>query len=123
MMKLLAIPMVALLLSGCLATTRQLPQVETRILEKIEYVVRVPPVELTELPAMPMKIDVDEATQSIIAQWVISNEEYILKLREQLILIGKFLRDEQIKLDKEAQEKNSKAGGVLNGPEPLNGLK
>lgn len=120
-MKLLSIPFVAVLLSGCLATTK-LPEVETRVVEKIEYIVRVPPAELTELPPMPLKIDVDKASQATVSQWIIDSEAHMLKLREQLILIGKFLRDEQIKLDKEAAEKNSKAGSVLNGLQPLNGL-
>ena len=121
MMKLLSIPLMAILLSGCLATTK-LPEVETRVVEKIEYIVRVPPAELTELPPMPLKIDVDKASQATVSQWIIDSEAHMLKLREQLILIGKFLRDEQIKLDKEAVEKNSKARSVLNGLAPLNGL-
>lgn len=122
MMKLLAIPVFAILLSGCIATTPQLPEVETRVVEKVEYIVRVPPAELTELPPMPLKIDVDKASQATVAQWVIDSEAYMLKLRDQLILIGKFLRDEQIKLDKEAAEKNSRANSVLNGLGSLNGL-
>lgn len=122
MMKLLAIPAFAILLSGCIATTPQLPEVETRVVEKVEYIVRVPPAELTELPPMPLKIDVDKASQATVAQWAIDSEAYMLKLRDQLILIGKFLRDEQIKLDKEAAEKNSRANSVLNGLGPLNGL-
>lgn len=121
MMKLLSIPLIALALTAC-GTTQQLPTVETRVVEKIEYVVRVPPAELTELPPMPLKIDVDKASQATVAQWVIDSEAYMLKLREQLILIGKFLRDEQIKLDKEAAEKNSRASSVLNGLGSLNGL-
>jgi hypothetical protein len=122
MMKLLAIPAFAILLSGCIATTPQLPEVETHVVEKVEYIVRVPPAELTELPPMPLKIDVDKASQATVAQWAIDSEAYMLKLRDQLILIGKFLRDEQIKLDKEAAEKNSRASSVLNGLGHLNGL-
>ena len=119
MMKLFAILSAVVALTAC-STASKLPAVETRVVEKIEYVVRVPPAELTELPLMPPKIDVDKASQATVAQWIIDSEAYALKLREQLILISKFLRDEQIKLDKEAEEKNSKASSVLNGPGPLN---
>jgi hypothetical protein len=117
MIKLLTIPLVAVALTAC-GTTSKLPSVETHTVEKIEYVVRVPPAELTELPPMPPKIDVENATQATVAQWIIDNERYMLKLREQLILIGRFLRDEQIKLDKDAAEKNSNAATVLNESKP-----
>lgn len=96
------------LMVGC-STVQKLPEVEIKVVEKIEYIVKVPPEELMTLPEMPASINVDEATQATVAQWIINSEQYSLTLREKLILIGKFLRGEQIKLDDLAAKENAAA--------------
>lgn len=93
-------------LFGC-ASKQQLPRVETKIVKQVQYVVRIPPKELTTMPPKPENIDIDSATQRDVAEWSIRNEEYINALVNGYILIAKFLSNEQIKLDAMAVEENA----------------
>lgn len=96
-------------LSGC-ATVDNTPKAETRILERLEYVVKIPPAELMEIPPQVPNIDVDTATQADIARWIIANEERIRVLENIIKDIATFLRNEKSKLDAEAQKVNEANG-------------
>jgi hypothetical protein len=103
-------------LVGC-ETNPPRPEAETKIAERVEYVVRIPPEEMTTLPVAPASIDVDTATQATVAQWLLDNETYINGLRNRLISIAKFLRGEQEKLTEQARKMNLEAG-TLRPPAP-----
>ena len=98
----------AALLSACATKPAEKPEVT--IAPRVEYVVKVPPAELLELPKAPAPIDVDRATQADVARWVAANEKWINETRNRFIEIAKFLRDEQQKLDAVAKEANDKVG-------------
>ena len=119
MKTLLAISL-SLFLVAC-GSNPTLPPVEQKIVERVEYLVKVPPKELMELPAAPAPIDSEKATQSIVAQWLLDNEDYINKLRNQVKAIARFLKDEQDKADVDAKKKNEAA--ILKPLTPLVPLK
>lgn len=96
-------------LAGC-ETNPARPTAEVRIAERVEYVVRIPPEELITPPPTPATIDIDKATQSDVARWLLVNETYIKELKNKFILIAKFLKNEQDKLNAEAITKNTAAG-------------
>ena len=79
------------------------------IVKQIEYVVKIPPAELLTLPQQTEKINVDTATQSTIAQWILSNEERIRALENMLKGIASFFTIEQLKLRELANTKNAEA--------------
>ena len=106
---LTTLPLVALL-AGCFATTKPLEKPEVTIAERVEYVIKLPPAELLELPPPPAPIDVDTATQADVARWVLANERWMQDMRNRLAEIAKFLRDEQKNLDNIAKDFNEKQG-------------
>lgn len=108
-MKRLALILAPLLLAAC-ASTHELPKPEVLVAERIEYVVRIPPAELMNVPPPPANIDVETATQATVANWLILNEEYINSLRNRIIEIAKFLKQQQDELNDEAKNKNLEAG-------------
>lgn len=102
-------------LSGC-ATNPERPTVELKYAERLEYVIRIPPEELLILPVQPPAINLEQATQSTIAKWLLDNENYMKQLRNQVVGIAKFLKNEQDKLGKEADEKNKSAFAPILAP-------
>jgi hypothetical protein len=78
-----------LALSGC-ATVKPVPVLPPVII-KTEYIVRIPPAELTTLPDPVPNIDIDTAMQSDVAAWLIKKEEYTKSLENRLVGISTFL--------------------------------
>lgn len=95
-----SILIVSLLLSGCFATTKDLPAVEPITIEKYVYLVKVPPAEVMSLPVPVKEFDVDSATQADVAEWVIRNEKYSNELRQKLIEIANFFKHEELSQQK-----------------------
>ena len=119
-MKLVPLSIITVVvLSGC-AGFNTLPEVETKYIDRVEYVVRIPPKELTTLPPLPQNINVDSASQADVAQWVLNNEDYILQLRNQLVGIGKFLDNAQVELDDKAKKENASVLKPFKPFKPLN---
>ncbi len=114
-MKRLTVILLPLILAAC-ASTKELPKPEVRVAERVEYVVRIPPAELMQLPSPPPNIDVETATQATVANWLILNEEYINSLRNRIIEIAKFLKQQQDELNEEAKNKNLEAGTLVTPP-------
>lgn len=98
-----------MLLAGC-ATTHVPEKVEPTTASRVEYVIRIPPTALLELPPPPANLDVDKATQADVARWIAANEKWFNDVKSRLSEIAKFLRDEQQNLDKLAKEFNEKQG-------------
>lgn len=92
-------------LVGC-DTTPKVVVPEQKVVEKISYVVRIPPAEMTTLPPQPASIDVNTATQATVSQWVLDTEDYANDLASRIVSIGKFLKNEQLKLEDVAKAKN-----------------
>ena len=86
-----------LLLTGC--KTIDVVPPEDLALKETVYVVRVPPAELTTLPAKPKHIDPDTASQVEVSEWLIAREQYTLRLENMIKQIADFLTKEQQKLD------------------------
>jgi hypothetical protein len=107
-MRLLLPIILAGLLSAC-GHTRDVVKPETVMVKQIEYVVKIPPKELLEIPAPVKDIDVDTAKQSDVARWLLANEERMKQLETMIIGIAKFFKTEQDKLSKQAEEENKKA--------------
>jgi hypothetical protein len=103
----LLIPAV-LLLAAC-ETAPKVEKPELRVVERVEYVLRIPPKELLTLPPPVAQIDVDSAKQSDIAQWILWSEERTRILENMLIELATFFKLEKLKLDDEAQKKNDEA--------------
>lgn len=103
-MKKILLALVILSLGAC-KTIEVIPP-EHRTVKEVEYIVRVPPAETTTLPKKPEPIDVDAASQSEVAGWLIARESYTLQLENMLKRIAEFLLDEQAKLDAKAAEEN-----------------
>lgn len=109
-MKALLALAVSVALVGCATTKHVAEQPEVTIAERVEYVIKVPPAELLELPKPPAMIDIDKATQADVARWVMANERWMNELQNRFIEVARFMRDEQVKLDALAKELNEKAG-------------
>lgn len=102
---------VSIVLAGCASTPVHVPErVETKILPRLEYVVRIPPEELAKLPEKVPNINVDTATQADVARWIIANEARTNSLENIIISIMKYLRDEQVAHDEKAKIENEKFG-------------
>lgn len=97
------------LLAGC-ATTHVPEKVEPTVAARVEYVIKVPPAELLDLPKPPPNVDVDKATQADIARWIAANEKWFNDVQNRFSEVAKFLRDEQQNLDKLAKDFNEKQG-------------
>jgi hypothetical protein len=103
-MKMLLIPLAALILAGC--ATKQ-TVVEQQVVVKYEYIMRVPPEELMSLPPPVKPIeDIDNATQGDVARWIVRQQERIAELEKRIIEIAKFLKGEQDKLEQESVKKS-----------------
>jgi hypothetical protein len=107
-MRLLLPIILAGLLSAC-GHTRDVVKPETVMVKQIEYVIKIPPKELLEIPTPVKDIDVDTAKQSDVARWLLANEERMKQLENMIIGIAKFFKTEQDKLNKQAEEENKKA--------------
>ena len=118
-MKILSALFLMLVITGC-STTHELPPVEQKVAERVEYLVRVPPAELLELPVEPVAVDVDKASQADIARWLIENEKYVREIKRRLVEIAKFLKNEQSKADEEAKKKNTEAGTLTDSTKVVN---
>ncbi len=114
MNKIILISALALTLIGCKSVPDQIPEEKRTILQK-EYIVRIPPAELTTLPPRPTNIDVDGADQADAAIWITQREKYILELERLLVGIGKFFAGEQKKLDARAFEENARLRAETTG--------
>lgn len=91
---------VSLLLTGCFATTQDLPVQEPITVEKIVYITKVPPAELLSLPAPVKEIDVDAATQADVSEWIVENERVVNELKQKLIGIASFFKHEELSQQK-----------------------
>ena len=92
-------------LSGCGLFANIEP--EQKLIVQREYIVRIPPVELMDIPPHVPNIDVDSAKQSDIARWIIDNENRMSVLENKIRGIAKFLRGEQDKLEEQAKKENA----------------
>jgi hypothetical protein len=106
-MKKILLALVILSLGAC-KTIDVIPE-EHRTVKEVKYIVRVPPADTTTLPKKPEPIDVDTASQSEVAGWLITKEAYTLQLENMLKRIAEFLLSEQAILDAKAAEENRKA--------------
>lgn len=107
-MKALALVLsVTLFVAGCGSTKIVKPEVV--VADRVEYVVKIPPAESMELPAQVKPIDIDSAKQSTIAQWIIDNEDRVIKLENKLKSIASFFKIEQDKLADKAAAENKKS--------------
>jgi hypothetical protein len=105
MKRLITIALV-LTLAGC-AWDKPFVKPEQQMINRVEYVVRVPPADLMTLPPQVPSIDVDKAKQSDIAKWINANEGRTKSLEDKLIGVAKFLKGEQDKADDKAKAENS----------------
>jgi hypothetical protein len=88
--------MLALLLTaGCSAVKTPTVKEERKISPTVEYIVKIPPAKLLEIPAPVENIDVEKAKQSDIAQWILQNEERMRRLENMLIEISNFFKNEE----------------------------
>jgi hypothetical protein len=108
-MKYFLLALMSLTLVGC-ATTKVAEKPEATVASRVEYVIRVPPAELLELPKPPASLNVDKATQADVARWIAANEKWFNDVQNRFGEVAKFLRDEQQNLDKLAKEFNEKQG-------------
>lgn len=107
-MKLLTILLLStVLMTGC--GSFKLPKPEIVVAERVEYVVKIPPVESMQLPEEVKPIDIDTAKQSTVAQWIIDNEDRMIKLENKIKSIASFFKAEQDKLATKAAEENKKS--------------
>lgn len=106
-MRLLIYITIALALVGCETIKREQP--EPRIVERVEYILKIPPKSLIELPPPVPTINVDESKQSDIARWILLSEERTRALENLLVEIAVFFKLEQLKLNEEAAKKNAEA--------------
>jgi len=83
--KLLLIGLV--FISGCASV----PQIET--VTKVERIVVRPPPELLNIPPQPMAIDIDNATQRTVAQWLLQSEGRSQQMEDQLKALQKFYQE------------------------------
>lgn len=107
-MKALFIITTAVLLTAC-AHTSESVKPETITVKQIEYVIKIPPKELLQIPPPVKDIDVDGAKQSDVARWILANEERTRQLENLILAIATFFKNEQDKLAKQAEEENKKA--------------
>lgn len=98
-MKLMISIAAALLLAGC-AHKGKIIQPEARVEIKTEYVVKIPPKELMQLPPKVNDIDLESAKQGDVAYWILLNEERTRKLENMIIEIAKFFKSEEANLRK-----------------------
>ena len=91
---------VSLLLSGCFATTQDLPVPEPITVEKFVYIAKVPPAELLSLPDPVKEFDVDAATQADVSEWIVNSEKYTNELKQKLIGIANFFKHEELSQQK-----------------------
>jgi len=98
----------ALMMIGCAHKT-EIVKPEITNVKQVEYVIRIPPKEVLEIPPQVANIDVDKAKQGDIARWLLVNEERMRLLENKLIEIASFFKVEQDKLNKQANEENKKA--------------
>ena len=95
-----------LLISGCFGTTTVKPEQVT--VKQLEYIIRIPPSQLLELPPPVPTIEVDTAKQSDIARWILANEDRTRALENIIKEIAVFFKIEQAKAKQEADEQNKK---------------
>jgi hypothetical protein len=86
----------AVALAGC-ASRATIP-LEQPVVQRVEYVIKVPPQELLSIPPNVQPIDVERAKQSDVAQWIILNEQRTRKLENMLMEIAKFFKSEESSL-------------------------
>lgn len=99
MIKLLNILLV-LLISAC-AHDHSLQKPEKDVIKETVYIVKIPPKELLTIPANVPNINIDTATQTDVARWIISNEKRMLSLESMIVEIANFLNLEQQKLNED----------------------
>jgi uncharacterized protein YcfL len=104
-MRTILIISLILFLAGC-NTVKPVPLVP-QVVMQTEYIVRIPPKELTTLPIPVANIDVDKSTQKDVAAWLILKQQYEDSLKNQLIDIGSFFVDQQTQLDNAAKVQNN----------------
>lgn len=101
-----AFALLVLLLTGCVHDP---VKPEQSIAPRVEYVMKVPPAEMMQLPQKPAKINVDDPAlkQSDVSHWIDNKEDYTAQLENKLIAIAKFFVGEQQKLDEQAKKENA----------------
>ena len=96
----------ALLLVGCgIAPVKP----EKHYVDRVEYIITIPPKELMTLPEKPQTIDVDAADQADAAGWLLSKEKYTRDLENTLKNLADFFVKQQAEADKKAAEANAKS--------------
>jgi uncharacterized protein YcfL len=91
----LTVLFILLLTMGCSSTKQQVVKEERKISPTIEYIIKIPPVKLLEIPPRVANIDVEKAKQSDVAQWILQNEERMRTLENMLIEISNFFKNEE----------------------------
>lgn len=92
-----------IILSAVLSACKTLPESEQNTVTRVEYVVKIPPKELMTLPQRPKDINLDTATQSDVASWLISREERMQHLENMIRAIAEFFKSEQDTMHKSSR--------------------
>lgn len=82
---------------------------EKHYVDRVEYVITIPPKELMTLPKKVEDINVDEADQSDAANWLLAKEKYTRDLENVLKNLADFFVAQQKLADEKAAEENAAA--------------
>lgn len=106
-MKRIILAALVVVLAGC----ETMPVKSEQVLVKhVEYIVKIPPADLLELPPSVASLNFDDPNikQSDVGKWIVDSEQRSNVLENKLIGISKFLKGEQDKLDDKAKTENVK---------------
>jgi hypothetical protein len=81
------------LCSGCASIPNVQP--EQQVITRTEYLIKIPPAELLTLPPPVVDINVDQAEQSDVANWILQKEAYTRELEDKLTGIAAFFKTQQ----------------------------
>lgn len=103
-MKTLVTLISTLMLVGCASTGFK----DTEVVTETRYITRVASEAQKQLPPLPPNINVETATQSELAQWLLLNEEYILNLQARIRQLILFYEAKPTEAEKKAAEPEKK---------------
>ncbi len=82
---------------------------EKHYVDRVEYVITIPPKELMTLPKKVEDINVDDADQADTAAWLLAKEKYTRDLENVLKNLAGFFVDQQKLADDKAAKENAEA--------------
>jgi hypothetical protein len=100
----IAVILAALFLSGCASTGFR----DVEVVTETRYITRIASEAQKKLPPLPPNINVETATQSDLAQWLLLNEEYILNLQALIRQLILFYEAKPTEEEKKAAEPTKK---------------